>query len=122
MKETIAQQLKVTEFPFEIHNANKALIYREKSNGHWYKKEYDIHGRLTRYETSAGYWEVHQYDTNGRQIYLETSSNGIMHDSRQTRDTFTWGTYGKNGDQPLKRVVLRDMTNEHIIMILATQR
>lgn len=40
----------------------------------------------------------------------------------ETRDTFTWGTYGKNHDQPLKRVYLKDMSNEHILMILCTQR
>jgi len=39
----------------------------------------------------------------------------------ETRDTFTWGTYGKNGDQPLKHVYLKDMSNEHILIILCTQ-
>ena len=38
---TIAQQLKVTEFPFEIRDKKGNLIYFEYSNGYWYKREYD---------------------------------------------------------------------------------
>ena len=38
------------------------------------------------------------------------------------RDWMTWGTYGKNGDQPLKFVILRDMSDEHIQAILDTQK
>jgi len=32
MKKTIAQQLKETEFPFEIYGEGKCLIYSEQSN------------------------------------------------------------------------------------------
>lgn len=38
------------------------------------------------------------------------------------RDAFTWGTYGKNGNEPKKYIKLKDMTNEHIQAILDTQR
>lgn len=38
------------------------------------------------------------------------------------RQIFKWGTRGVNGDQPLSWVVLRDMTAEHIVAILETQR
>lgn len=38
------------------------------------------------------------------------------------RDAFTWGTYGKNGDEPKHYIKLKDMTNEHIQAILETQR
>ena len=32
-----------------------------------------------------------------------------------------WGTYGKTGEDPLKWVVLKNMSDEHITAILATQ-
>jgi hypothetical protein len=37
------------------------------------------------------------------------------------REWMHWGTYGKNGDQPLKYVLLKDMSDEHIQAILETQ-
>ena len=37
------------------------------------------------------------------------------------RKTFTWGTYGKNGDQPLRMVPLEHLSNAHIEAILETQ-
>jgi len=40
----------------------------------------------------------------------------------EPRDVMLWGTYGKNGDQPLKYVFLKDMTNEHIQAIIDTQK
>lgn len=30
------------------------------------------------------------------------------------REYFRWGTYGKNGDQPIRYVALADMSNAHI--------
>lgn len=35
------------------------------------------------------------------------------------RNKFQWGTYGKTGKDPLKYVVLKNMTNDHINKILA---
>lgn len=57
---TIAQQLKIKEFPFEIKNSKGNIIYFENSNGYWAKRE---------------------YDSNGNQIYYE-NSNGIIIDKR----------------------------------------
>jgi hypothetical protein len=37
---TIAQQLNVTDFPFEIKDKNGNVIYWENSNGHWFNSEY----------------------------------------------------------------------------------
>lgn len=37
------------------------------------------------------------------------------------REGFSWGTYGINGDQPLKHVFLKDMDKDHIEAILKTQ-
>lgn len=37
------------------------------------------------------------------------------------RQAFSWGSYGKNGDQPLHYIFLCDMTDAHIRAILETQ-
>jgi len=57
---TIAQQLKIKEFPFQIKDSKGKEIYLENSNG---------------------YWEKRKYDSNGNQIYWE-NSNGAIIDNR----------------------------------------
>lgn len=42
-------------------------------------------------------------------------------DFTEIRQVFTWGTYGKDGDQQLKYVHLFCMSTAHIIAILDTQ-
>ncbi len=37
------------------------------------------------------------------------------------REYFTWGSYGKDGKQPLKHILLKDMELDHITNIIATQ-
>lgn len=37
------------------------------------------------------------------------------------REAMHWGTYGINGDQPLKYIALKDLDTEHIKAILRTQ-
>tara|TARA_R110000868_G_scaffold142084_1_gene359185 strand:+ start:145 stop:540 length:396 start_codon:yes stop_codon:yes gene_type:complete len=37
------------------------------------------------------------------------------------RETFTWGTYGKTGKDPLRHVALKDLEKEHIKAIIKTQ-
>jgi hypothetical protein len=51
---TIAQQLNVKEFPFEIRDKNGKLIYWEDSDGYWSKREYDSNGNEIYYESSTG--------------------------------------------------------------------
>jgi len=48
--------------------------------------------------------------------YIELS---LMMDNPfvEIREAFHWGTYGKDGKQPLTRVPLADMTTEHIFAI-----
>ena len=52
---TIAQQLNITEFPFDIKNEEGKLIYTELSNGYWCKWEFDQDGNLIYTEDSDGY-------------------------------------------------------------------
>lgn len=51
-KKTIAQQLNVTEFPFVIKDSRGIVIYHEKADGYWVKREYDSNGKITYYEDS----------------------------------------------------------------------
>jgi hypothetical protein len=39
----------------------------------------------------------------------------------KVRDAVTWGTYGKSGDEPFRRVKLSEMSNAHIQACLDTQ-
>jgi hypothetical protein len=73
---TIAQQLKVKDFPFEIKDKNGNKIYFEDCHGYWYKHEYDSNGNKIYSETSEGYWEKREYDSNGNRIYFE-NCNGF---------------------------------------------
>lgn len=61
---TIAQQLKIKDFPFIIKDNNGKQIY---------------------YETSDGYWNKHEYDNKGKEIYYE-DSNGLIIDNRPKQD------------------------------------
>ena len=60
VKMTIAQQLNITTFPFEIKDNEGRKIYREESDGCWVKFE---------------------YDQNGNEIYCE-DNYGIIRDNR----------------------------------------
>ena len=75
---TIAQQLKVTEFPFYIKDKNGKDIYYENSTGYWGKRQYDQNGNQIYSEDSTGYWWKRQYDQYGNQIYFEDSTGYIV--------------------------------------------
>jgi hypothetical protein len=78
---TIAQQLKVTDFPFIIRNKDGNEIYYENSDGFWSKNEYDANGKEIYWEDSNGYWIKREFDANGNQIYCE-NSDGYIYDNR----------------------------------------
>ena len=78
---TIAQQLKVKEFPFEIKDSKGNQIYYETSNGFWVKREYDSQGNQIYWEDSNGSWSKKEYDSCGSKIYWE-NSQGIIVDKR----------------------------------------
>jgi hypothetical protein len=61
---TIAQQLKIKEFPFEIKDSNGNRIY---------------------FETSKRYWVKREYDSENKEIYVE-NSDGTIRDNRPKTD------------------------------------
>jgi len=52
---TIAQQLNITKFPFEIKDEKGNRVYFEDSTGYWVKRHFDEKGNRIYYETSNGY-------------------------------------------------------------------
>jgi hypothetical protein len=78
---TIAQQLKITEFPFRIKDSKGNEIYFENSYGHWQRRELDTNGNQIYYEDSFGFWVKRGYAANGNEIYYE-NSHGDIEDNR----------------------------------------
>ena len=82
---TIAQQLKITEFPFTIKDSNGKVIRYENSSGTWIKYEYDADGNLIHFENSTGFWAKQEWDADGNEIYYE-NSGGLIRDNRPKTD------------------------------------
>jgi len=78
---TIAQQLKIKDFPFIIEDKDGNSIYYEDSIGFWCKTEWDTHGNEIYYEDSDDYWRKREYDEHGNEIYCE-NSDGVILDNR----------------------------------------
>ena len=74
---TIAQQLKIKKFPFEIKDSQGNRVYWENSDGYWVKREYDGHGNRVYLENSEGYWSKREYDDQGNMVYLEDSDGMV---------------------------------------------
>ena len=70
---TIAQQLKIKDFPFIIKDKDGNAIYYENSNGDWIKREWDANVKEIYYEDFNGYWFKREFDSNGKEIYWEDS-------------------------------------------------
>jgi len=71
--QTIAQFLKIKDFPFQIKDENENIIYFENSNGYWYKREYDSNRKEIYIKNSNGFWAKSEYDLNANLIYTENS-------------------------------------------------
>ena len=78
---TIAQQLKITKFPFVIKNDDGFIIYFENSDEKWCKYEYDDNGREIYYENNGEFWYKKEWDKEGNIIYFE-NSNGTINGDR----------------------------------------
>ena len=113
MKETIAQLLKITDFPFFIKDKNNREIYVENSNGYWYKNEYNQNGQLIYSEYSDGFWSKTEYDQNGKLIYYE-NSDGYW--SKSERDQNGKEIYFQNSNGYIidKRPKIIELTLEEI--------
>ncbi len=78
---TIAEQLKVKEFPFSMYDARGNHIYYETSIGYWCKYQFNEINLPIHYENSNGYWYKTEFDNERHQIYYE-NSDGAIEDNR----------------------------------------
>ena len=89
----------------------------ESKHNHDFKTHVDKNGET---------YMVDGFGYSTRQSINETPAKDLSvwaddsHD--KIREVFKWGTRGKDGNQPLSFVTLRDMEESHISNILATQR
>jgi hypothetical protein len=71
------------------------------------------------------------YFTDGGILYFRRTVNKVPFVSldvwttdphEKIRDSFEWGSYGVNGDQPLKYTLLKDLDVSHIVAIVLNQK
>jgi YD repeat-containing protein len=72
--QTLATQLKVTDFPFTINDKNGNQLYSEDSSTYWFLNQYNDHGKLIYYTNSNKEWEKREYNANGNPIRYEDST------------------------------------------------
>ena len=77
-KMTIAQQLKIKQFPFIVNDDQGNRVYWEESHGYWQKREFDNQGNGTYFQDSDGYWSKQEYDDRGNEVYYEDSDGNII--------------------------------------------
>jgi hypothetical protein len=87
----------------------------QSTNRHDYQTHEDANGK--KYMLDGGLDYVRS-SANGDEVYLTVDLDD-GHDI--VREAMTWGTYGINGDQPLKFIKLSEMDTAHIQACLDTQ-
>ena len=103
---TIAQQLNVKDFPFEIKDNNGNEIYYEYSNGYWTKREYDSHGNEIYFENSYGHWAKREFDLEGNEIYYENST-GFIEDNRPKTKELTMDEIASKFNIPVEQLKIK---------------
>ena len=68
---TKAQELGITNFPYEEFDENGNETYTEFSSGNWFKYKYDENNNLSYFEQSNGYWYKRKCSKNGNLNYKE---------------------------------------------------
>jgi hypothetical protein len=87
-------------------------------NRHDFKSHVDANGFT--YSVDGGTSYLKRSWSPGAPAYTDASV--YSDDSHELiRDALHWGTYGKNGDEPLSWVKLKDMDTDHIKACLKTQ-
>jgi hypothetical protein len=83
---------------------------------HDYKTYMDANGEVYMVDGGLQYLRRSVNNVSATELSLDSGDN-----IEDIREGFEWGTYGKDGKQPLKRVLLKNLTNEHIHAIIQTQ-
>jgi YD repeat-containing protein len=115
-KQTIAQFLKVKDFPFVIEDKNSNEIYFENSDGYWVKCEHDDKGNLIRHEVSNGFWSKMEYDDKDNLIRHENSNgywfkNEYDDEGNEIYYENSDGYIVDNRPKPMIELTLQDIAN-----------
>lgn len=88
----------------------------ESHHRHDYKTYVDENGETYMVDGGLAYLRrnVNKQPYEELSVYVEDGHEKI-------RENMSWGSYGPNGDQPLKRILLKDLTTDHINAIIETQ-
>ena len=78
---TIAQHLKIKEFPFIIRDENGNTIYQENEVNVHFRFEYDSRGNEIYFEHMDGYWRKTEYDQYNN-VITKIDRNGIIIDNK----------------------------------------
>ena len=60
-------------FPIVVKDNNGNRTYFERSDGLWYRREFDEKGNSTYYERSDDFWLRCEYDEKGNETYFKNS-------------------------------------------------
>lgn len=82
---------------------------------HDYKTHLDDNGHVYMVDGGLDYLRRH---VPPKGFEYEELSLNADHLHSKIRELVDWGTYGKDGDQPFKRVLLKDMTDDHCRAII----
>jgi len=112
---TIAQQLKIKDFPFRINDKDGNAIYCEHSNGFWWEWEHDANGKVIYCGDSDGFWWKRERDANGNEIYGENSDGSWCKREFDTNGNEIYCEYsdGVSGGKKHRSAWLRAKTDQH---------
>ena len=73
----------VVKGTLRLYDASGNVIYRDFSDGLWFKYQYDPEGNMTSRKDSDDGWCKYQYDASGNETYREDSVYGVTLDKRE---------------------------------------
>jgi len=82
---------------------------------HDYREHQDANGKVYMLDGGLDYVRCSAHGDEELITVTTDDSHSVI------REAVTWGTYGKNGDEPFKRVKLANMTDDHIAACIETQ-
>ena len=104
---TIAQQLKIKEFPLVIKDSRGNQIYYEDSDGYWLKQEFNSNDNQIYYGHSKGFWWKCEYDSNGDEIYFINSDGSVIDNRPKPVTELTMDEIAKKFNVPVETLKIK---------------
>jgi hypothetical protein len=121
---TIAQQLNVKDFPFEIKDENGNVIYYEDSDNYWIRYEFDSNGNQTYYINSCKCWERSKFDSNNNLVHwrdFDGNSFKQEFDSNNNRIYFEASNGQIIDNRPKVKEVIKEVTMDELEKVLISE-